>query len=284
LASPPTTKRPQPAASAEAKVLISDRGVVLPVENADPAGYRVGTPCGRTAVATGTPVSGATVVVDPGHGGDELGAVGPNGLTEKEVNLSVALHTAARLEAEGITVALTRGADYRVTLETRAKIALSLQPRAFVSIHHNSEPDGPWPKPGTETYYQVASGPSKRLAGIVYEEVVRALSGHPVAWVADRDTGAKYRKNSRGDDYYAVLRQTHGVPGVLAELAFISNPPEAELLARPEVQRAEGEAVARAVARYLRTMDQGSGFVEPYPRDAPAGPGGGAGGCVDPAL
>ncbi|HEX8581771.1 MAG TPA: hypothetical protein VF640_05570, partial [Acidimicrobiales bacterium] len=66
--------------------------------------------------------------------------------------------------------------------------------------------------------------------------------------------------------------------------AFLSNPPEADLLARPEVQEAEAAAVARAVGRFLTTDDPGSGFVEPYPRTEPAGPGGGATGCVDPPL
>ena len=272
-------------AAGETKVVVSARGVVLPVRSRQGGGYRVLTPCSNNAVVTGgAPVSGAAVVLDAGHGGAEDGAVGPNGLTEKAVNLAVARHAQAALQRQGLTTVLTRTADYRMTLGARAEVARALRPRAFVSIHHNSVPDGPRPGPGTETFYQVESPSSKRLAGLVYEEVVKALSAYQVPWVADRDAGAKFRKNSRGNDYYGILRQTGGVTAVLSELAYISNPAEAQLLARPDVQQVEGEAVARGVVRFLTTPDPGSGYVTPYPRDEPAGPGGGDAGCVDPPL
>ena len=274
-----------PVAPEQAKALVSERGVVVPVTGWGPGGFRVQTPCGRTAtVRSGRPIGSAAVVLDPGHGGDEAGATGPNGLTEKVLNLAVAERAEQALERAGVPTVLTRTGDYRMTLGARAQLALALRPKAFVSIHHNADPDGPRPGPGTETYRQVGSADSKRLSGLIYEEVVKALSVHPVAWVADTDAGAKYRTSSRGDDYYGILRRTVGVPGVLAELAFVSNGPEAALLARPDVQQAEGEAVARGILRYLTTQDPGSGFVEPYPRRSPAGPGGGAGGCVDPPL
>ena len=230
------------------------------------------------------PVGPVTVVLDPGHGGNEPGAIGPNKLTEKALNLAVVGHARAALARAGVAVEVTRADDYRVTLETRAAIVHALEPKAFVSVHHNAEPDGPRATPGSETYYQVASPASRRLSGIVYEEVVKALSAYPLDWAADTDAGAKYRRNSSGDDYYGILRRTQGVPATLAELAFVSNPPEADLLARPDVQAVEGEAVARGVIRYLTTSDPGSGFVEPYPRSTPAGSGGGSSGCVDPPL
>lgn len=284
---PPATEPPvpPPAAVGPVKALVSPRGVVVPVTGRDGDAYRVTTPCGRPAVvAGGTPVSEATVVLDAGHGGVEPGAVGPTQLTEKELNLAVVGHAAAALREAGVSVVLTRTADYRITLAARAAIVKALGPRAFVSVHHNAEPDGPRPGPGTETYYQIASTESKRLSGLIYEEVVEALSRYPVAWVADTDAGAKYRRNVAGDDYYGILRHTRGTPASLAELAFISNPAEEELLRRADVQKAEGEAVARGILRFLTTRDPGSGFVEPYPRRSPAGSGGGGSNCVDPAL
>jgi N-acetylmuramoyl-L-alanine amidase len=171
-----------------------------------------------------------------------------------------------------------------MTLGARTDIVQALHPRAFVSVHHNAEPDGPFPRPGTETYYQIASPASKRLAGLVYEEVVKALSAYQVSWTADTDAGAKYRLNAGGDDYYAVLRRSHGTPSALAELAFVSNPPEEALIGRADVQQAEGEAVARGIRRFLTTKDPGSGYTVPYPRTTPAGGGGGPTGCVDPPL
>jgi N-acetylmuramoyl-L-alanine amidase len=283
-----TTSTVLPAPSAQAGppgVLISPRGVVVAVIGGGPGAWVVQTPCGGSvSLASGAPVAPVDIVLDPGHGGDEPGAVGPNGLTEATLNLAVVGYAQAALARAGVRTVSTRSADYRVTLATRAEIAERARPRAFVSIHHNAEPDGPWPRPGTETFYQVASPESRRLAGLLYEEVVVALAPFNVSWVADTDTGAKYRRNLRGEDYYGILRRTPNVTAVLAELAFLSNPPEAALLARPDVQQVEGEAVSRAIVRFLTTPDPGSGFVEPYPRTTPAGPGGGAQGCVDPPL
>jgi hypothetical protein len=103
--------------------------------------------------------------------------------------------------------------------------------------------------------------------------------------VADTDAGAKYRTNDAGGDYYGILRRSGevGVVASLAELAFITNPSEEALLRRDDVRQAEADALARALVRFLRTPDPGSGFTVPYPRVAPAGPGGGTSGCVDPS-
>ncbi|MFN0090487.1 MAG: N-acetylmuramoyl-L-alanine amidase, partial [Acidimicrobiales bacterium] len=274
------------ASLADAAVVRSARGVVLPVLGARGDRLLVRTPCGEEldAAPSGlTPVS-AEVVLDPGHGGDERGAVGPTGLEEKAVNLAVARAARAELAGAGVRAALTREADYRLTLDGRAAIVGALAPKAFVSIHHNAEPDGASTRPGAETYYQIRSAASKRLAGLIYEEALAAIAPHGSAWTADLDAGAKYRLNSRGGDYYAVLRQNAATPSALAELLFIVSPAEERLLRDPAFLAVEGAAVARGVLRFLRTKDPGSGFVEPYPRSAPAGPGGGRSGCVDPPL
>lgn len=265
-------------------VVVTALGVVVPVVADAPGGWVVRTPCGRERTITGgTHVAQATIVLDAGHGGVEAGAVSPGGLAEAPVNLEVVRHARAALEREGVTVAETRTGNYQVSLEARAEIARSLGPRAFVSVHHNAEPDGRHDGPGTETYYQIGSDDSKRLAGLIYEEVFRALSAFGVTWVGDTDAGAKYRPGQRGD-YYAVLRLPAPVTSVLAELAFISNPAEAQLLERADVRAVEGEAVARGILRWLRSDDPGSGFTTPYPRVDPPGAPSGPGGCTDPPL
>jgi len=259
----------------------------VPVISRAGDGWTVRTPCNATATlsadrarSAGSPV----IVLDPGHGGSEPGAVSPGGLVEANVNLAVARQTQTALQAAGVTALLTRTGDYDVALATRSELARTVNPKAFVSIHHNAEPDGPRNGPGSETYYQIGSADSKRLAGLVYEEVVQAMSQYRAAWVADRDAGAKYRPGASGD-YYAMLRQPGKVVSVLAELAFISNPSEAELIGRADVQKVEGEAVARGIVRYLTSRDPGSGFVEPYPRiDPPGGPPGPPRACRDPQL
>jgi len=268
-------------------VVVTPAGVVVPIVGGAPGAWKVRTPCGNDrTLGTGTRVGQAAVVLDPGHGGAERGAISPGGLAEADVNLAVARRARAALEHQGITVALTRTDDYRLELTPRAMIAKALDPRAFVSIHHNADPDGPRPTPGTETYYQQSSPDSKRLAGLIWEEVERALAGYHVGWVGDTDAGAKTRVGDHGD-YYAVLRQPAPVVSALAELAFVSNPAEADLVARTDVQAVEGEAVARAIVRYLRTSDPGSGFTTAYPRapnPPPTGPEAPPEVCVDPPL
>lgn len=269
-------------------------GVVMGVDALEGEWAHVLSPCENALwvkTSDGHIEQTADVVLDPGHGGGEPGAFGPAGLSERELNLVVAQMTAEALRAEGVRVVLTRTGDYRQSLAARVAVAAALEPKAFVSIHHNAAPDEAWPKPGTETYYQTGKSvpaakvaESKRLAGLIYEEVLKALSAYSASWVADRDAGAKYRLGDSGDDYYGILRRSaaKGVVATLAELAFISNPSEEALLQRDEVRRAMANAVARGIIRFLRTNDTGSGFTTPYPRTEPAGGGGGTEGCSDP--
>jgi N-acetylmuramoyl-L-alanine amidase len=283
-----TTEPPVPWATipdGPARAVVTPNGVVLAVlrTNAD-GSYVARAPCGGEVIVTGEGLAGANIVLDPGHGGDEPGAVGPAGTTEKSVNLAIARETARRLEALGASVVLTRTTDYRVTLASRAAVATSLRPQLFLSIHHNAAPDGPHDGPGAETYFQIQSPPSKRASGLVYEALVDAFDDYDVAWVGDRDAGAKYRLRGDGTDYYGILHRSAGVPAVLSEAAFISNAPEEALLADPAFQAVEAQALTDAIVRYVASDDPGGGFVEPYPRTEPAGPGGGADGCTDPPL
>jgi N-acetylmuramoyl-L-alanine amidase len=288
-AAPTTTTTPKVAwptpAGSGPGIVVTPTGIPLAVLRDVGVGrYLVRTPCSGEATVTGTPITTATVVLDPGHGGGETGAVGPAGTREKDVNLAVAQDAKATLESLGATVVLTRTSDYRITLLSRAAIATALHPMLFVSIHHNAEPDGPHDGPGSETYAQIGVDASHRASGLVWEEVTRALAPYPVAWTGDRDAGAKYRPAKDGGDYYGILRRSRPVPAVLSEAAFLTNPPEEALLRDPKVQQVEGDAIARAVVRFATTQDPGSGFVTPYPRTEPAGNGGGAEGCTDPPL
>lgn len=271
--------------------VLSAGGIVVPVIGREGDAWKVSTPCGRDAVvAAATPLPVRPVVLDPGHGGYDPGAVGPNGLYESELNLAVSPHAAAALERAGFPTVMTRNGDHGMNLVNRAQIALRTQARAFVSVHHNAASWAPSPIPGSEMYHQVASADSKRLAGLIYEEIVAALAAYDVPWVTS-GAGVTWRtRASNGDDWYAMVRQPKGIAAALAELAFISNPAEAELLADPEVQRVEGEAVARGIIRFLTTADAGSGYVDgghmpPRPRTgAPRGDRNDWSDCDDPEL
>lgn len=283
---PTTTAVPALVDDGVARALVTPTGVVTAVLATVDEGWLVLSPCENEVVVTsGTPLTAAHVVLDAGHGGDdEPGAVGPGGLVEADVNLDVAQRTESALEEQGYTVVQTRTGDYRITLRARAAIATALGAGAFVSIHHNAGADGPSDRPGTETYFQILVPESIRLSGLVYEELVAAFEPYDVPWVADLDAGAKFRPNDEGGDYYGILRNSAGVPAVLSEALFLSNPPEEALLNDPEVLDAQADALTRALHRFFTTDDPGSGFVEPYPRASPAGGGGGAAGCVDPPL
>lgn len=268
-----------------ARAVVTPTGVVVAVQQANADGtYQAISPCGDQVTVTGRAFSGAHVVLDPGHGGSETGAIGPGGLQEKDVNMAVVADAIRELESLGAVVVVTRTSDYRMTLASRAAVANALRPLAFVSIHHNSEPDGPSEGPGSEVYHQIASADSKRLAGLLIEEYRSRLADFDVEWVGDTDAGAKVRVGSDGGDYYGVLSRTSEVNSVLSEAAFISNPAEEQLLADPAFHAVESAAITSAISRFVFSDDPGSGFVEPYPRDTPAGGGGGPGGCVDPPL
>ncbi len=275
-----------PLADGGPRLIVSRKGVVLPVLGPAGDAFRVVTPCGNEVAATGTPLSAIDVVIDPGHGGEEPGAVGPRGLQEKDLNLVVAAHAAKALQAQDVSVLLTRRADYRMTLAARGLVVEAIRPKVFVSIHHNAGATAPSSVgPGTEVYHQHASPESKRLSGLVFEDVKGYLaSAKNVSWVAGERPGVVARIGARGEDYYGVLRRTKGTPSALIEGAFISNRSEEALLQRKEVQKAEGEAIARAIVRYLRSPAPGSGYVGPFTSNAPAGGGGGAQSCEDPRL
>lgn len=269
-----------------ARAVTTPSGQTLPVlaDNGDGT-HVVETPCSNQATVSGTPLAGAHVVLDPGHGGEESGAVGPNGLREADVNLAVAQRAAETLQAAGATVVLTRTSDVRITLAARANLAQALQPAAFLSLHHNTEPDGPSDRPGSEVYFQIADPESQRLAGLLHEELLAAFDDFAVPWVSDTGAGAlaRVRSDDPNVDYYGVLRQSAGVPAVLAEAAYLSNPAEADLLATPGFQQVEADAIARAIVRFVSTDDPGSGFAANRVGGS-SGPGGGTAGCEDPPL
>jgi N-acetylmuramoyl-L-alanine amidase len=245
------------------------------------------TPAQTTALTPGMAFSDAVIVVDPGHGGPNIGAVGPTGLIEKEVNLDIARRTRDLLNAphtvdwetgeilDGSAIPpagqvwLTRpegpeGADIEAGLTFRTTIADSINAHALISIHNNAAPDGPYDGPGSEVYHQVASTESKRLSGLIVEEMRRGFSLFEADWVGDDDAGAKIRVGENGVDIYGILRLSD-VPAVIAEGVYISNPSEEALLATPEFRQAYADAVYRALIRFITTEDGGSGFVEVEP-------------------
>lgn len=264
--------------------LVTPTGVVVAVLEQTPTGYLVRTPCGaETVVGAGTPVGDISVVIDPGHGGEvDTGAVGPNGLIEKHINLEVSQALQAKLIVRGIPVLLTRTGDYATLLGVRAGLADHVGADLVLSVHHNAPTPGPSTRPGTEVFVQSESPDSRRLGGLVWSRVVEALSEFDVAWSAAPDAGVLSVLSTRGNDAYGMIRGPDTV-SVLAEIGYLSNRAEAELFATTEYVEAISTAFADAIESYLTTEAEGSGFVA-EPRVFNPQPGIGGALCVDPAL
>jgi N-acetylmuramoyl-L-alanine amidase len=271
--------------SGDGGVIISPRGVVLPVIGpGTDGGWRATTPCGNeVTMRDGERVTSVDFVLDPGHGGSETGAAGPNDTIEKGLNLRVAEIVEWYLEEAGYTVLLTRTTDIRIPLRSRAEIANALAPDAFVSIHHNGGATRKQSTPGTELFVDAGNPESSRLGGLIFEELTGRLSAYDADWVGTWRNGVSARLNSEGADLYGIHRYTPGIVSVITEAGYLSNPSEAALFADNEVQWSHGRAIADGLMRWKRTSDSGSGFLEDFVDDSSSGTGG-FDGCTDPSL
>ncbi len=257
-------------------------GIAFPVVEEHPVAPIVTTPCAnQIRLMAGTRLDTVDIVIDPGHGGPETGSVGANRLYERDLNLEVALLTEQELNDLGYSVTLTRRTDLHMPIRQRTAIARALEPRVFISIHHNGGAVRPSDDPGTETFHQINNPDSRRLAGILYEELQETFSAYDVEWVDTVHQGASSRLRAAGEDAYGVLRLAPEVTSVITEALYMSNPPESRLMADPEVKAAEAAALARGIHRYLTTDDPGSGFRKSFIDPAMTGTGTGVG-CVDP--
>lgn len=269
------------AAGAEAlegpRALVSPTGVPVAVIGRAGGGYLVRTPCGNAAEVTGGDwIDEARVVLDPGHGGPfESGAWGPNGLKEKDLNLTLSRAVLAELARRSISAATTRTGDYGTLLSVRAAFADALDADMLISLHHNAPTQRLGDQPGAEVYVQSVDdetprSDSARLGGLLYEEVTTALSMFAdVSWSRLSDAGVLRVLSPDGGDAYGMIRRAK-VPAVLVEYGYLSNPTEAALFATDDYIAIAAEATANAIEAYLETDRPGSGFVERPRRFDPA--------------
>lgn len=282
---PTSGPTPTPTPVPEPKGLITDTGVPVQILASLPDSTIVMTPCGRVAeISGGAPLHDITVVLDPGHGGPiDTGAVGPNGLVERDLNLELSFAVQAELETRGISVALTRTDDYATILATRAAFADALGAEALVSIHHNAPNAFASDVPGTEIFVQSDAPASRRLGEALYASVVDALATlDGVAWTAADDAGVLRVLSSEGNDAYGMIRRP-STPTALIELGYISNPSEAALFATPDYIDLAAVAVADGIEAFLGARTGGRGWIaEPRVFDPDRAPGQDV--CQDPAL
>lgn len=280
----PPNRASNAVANAATGVAISETGVVLPITGGQPGNLAVTTPCGANVrIDEISVVDRARIVIDPGHGGSESGAVGA-GLLEKNVNLAVSNVLVEKFEDLGIPVQLTRTSDYRVPLAARADIAAALGPDIFLSLHHNGGAVRPSSDPGTEIFYAEGRPQSERLARILYEEMQAAAAQFDAQWVDTVNQGASVRLRDDGMDLFGIHRFTPGIESVITEFLYLSNPSEAILMTRPEVIEAQAQSIVDGVLRWW--FDDADNPDTPGRRFAdPSSSGtGGFDNCVDPAL
>jgi len=218
-----------------------------------------------------------TIVLDPGHGGKDPGARGRRGTEEKDITLKVALRLRELLSKQpGVRVLMTRDQDVFVELEERAKFANRQEADLFVSIHVNSHPSRavkgieiyhfgeakdqralevaarengtPLNSTGTGVEYFLADllttkkiEESMELAWTAKESLVAHMNGH----YSVTDHGVKTAP-------FYVLRHT-SMPSILAEIAFISNPSEEELLRKNAFVRDVADSLLHGVKSFLAT-------------------------------
>ncbi|MEG2786777.1 MAG: N-acetylmuramoyl-L-alanine amidase, partial [Romboutsia sp.] len=194
------------------------------------------------------------VFIDPGHGGEDSGALG-NGNYEDDLNLSVAKKVQQKLEAKGIEVKMSRTSDEFISLGNRANMANQYKPDVFVSVHQNSA--DAISANGIETYYHTNKGDHQPYAKDIQNNAIN-------------ETGARSRGVKSAN--FAVLRETN-MPAALFESGFITNPSESANLANSEYQDKLATGIANGVEKYLKENIEISGEQEkPVDPEKPSNP------------
>lgn len=185
----------------------------------------------------GVGLSGKRIVLDPGHGGEHLGAVGPSGLEEKTPNLEVGKKLKKMLEKDGAKVYLTRERDDQtVSLQDRVAFTKKKKAHLFVSLHHNAPAQKDQTIDRSELYYSWWSdGPSRDLADHLAASFHRYI-GLPQLPV-------------RPAIYY-VTRYNHE-PCVLGEPSYLSNPQREAKLKTESHQKEEAQAYYVGIKNYF---------------------------------
>ena len=206
-----------------------------PAQAAPPPAAIAASPAPQQPAPTQPSRDRIVVMLDPGHGGADPGAVGIGGLREKDVVLAVSHHTANALRAQGIAVQMTRQSDQTLDLQPRVDMAESANATIFVSIHANAISMQRPEVNGLETYYFSDAG--HRLASVLHRRVLGT--------VPMNDRGVKQAR-------FFVLRRT-SMPAALIEIGFVTGATDAPKLRDPQWQAQMGQAIAQGILDYIQS-------------------------------
>lgn len=193
------------------------------------------------------PLSGTTIVIDPGHGGPDGGAVGKDDTMEKDIALAVSRKIQDYLLQTGAIVYLTReedtdlaaddtqGLSKRKAEDIRNRLAFIDEKEAdfFITLHLNALPSTKWH--GAQTFYYPQSNESRHLASMIQQEIIRNM---------ENTTRSPLAINN------LYLLKHAKVPGALVEIGFLSNETERELLKQEDYQQQMAASIYEGILRY----------------------------------
>jgi N-acetylmuramoyl-L-alanine amidase len=218
------------------------------------------------------------IVVDPGHGGHDPGAVGPNGIQEKDVVLAIGLRLRELFKEElGVDVVMTRSTDVFIPLEERTAIANKVGADLFLSVHANAAPNRS--AAGIETYY-LNLAKTDKVAQLAAKENGTSLEKVSVLQAILFDLMANYKLNDSAHLADEVQKSLHkkirtrygdvknlgvkqgpfyvlvgaSMPSILVETAFVSNAAEESRLKDPAYQEMTANGIFEGVRSYITSL------------------------------
>ena len=221
-----------------------------------------------------------TIIIDPGHGGKDPGAIGYRGTKEKDITLDVAKRLVKKIERNmNINTILTRDEDIFIRLQDRTKLANSNNGKLFISIHANSAEDRR--ANGFETYMigmnknaaavrtaarenavlDLEGGSATKLTDEALIKVTIAQSGfangsEKFAALVQEEMNKRLQSKDRGvkqAGFYVLAYAS--MPNVLIELGYLSNPAEEKKLKSSQYKDALATSIYRAIEKYQQTLD-----------------------------
>ena len=172
-----------------------------------------------------------TIIIDPGHGGNDSGTIGTNGTLEKDLTLNTALLLQRKLEGAGATVILTRDDDNYVSLSNRVKIAQRHKADAFISLHYDSAEQ------------EAVEGITQYYFHPWQQGLAKSIEQNMVNESTLKNRGVRYGN-------YQVLR-TNSQPSVLLELGYLSNPTEEAKVTSIKYQHALASTIYNGIGSYF---------------------------------
>lgn len=189
-------------------------------------------------------LQGSVILLDPGHGGTDSGALGYDGaIYESQLNFANAVELKYELERRGATVYLTRYDDVKVSLEERKNMAMALKPDLYISLHcDGNENKNAF---GTTAYYYKPM--SQALSQSIYNEMTKVYSSY--IYPGDYNKATEAQKGSRYHPF--SVTRLEDCPSVLIETGYVTNYEECAILVKEETRKQIAVAIANGIENYI---------------------------------